>query len=114
MKQAKVLSKQELKRVLALCNTIRNRLALLLSHYAGLRVGEIASLYWNDVIDQSVQVKTDFYLKPENTKANEARQIHLNVMLQKELGIFWQILFQPLRGLSCQCCARGCVHSRSK
>lgn len=94
MKQAKVLTKQELKRVLALCNTMRNgqrnRLALLLSHYAGLRVGEIASLYWNDVIDQSGKIKTDFYLKPENTKANEARQVHLNMLLQKELQIFWQ------------------------
>jgi integrase/recombinase XerD len=48
MKQAKVLTEKEFKRALAICETMqngkRNRLMLLLSHYAGLRVGEIASL----------------------------------------------------------------------
>jgi integrase/recombinase XerD len=43
MKQAKVLTEKEIKRALAICETMqngkRNRLMLLLSHYAGLRVG---------------------------------------------------------------------------
>lgn len=44
LKQAKVLTDAELKRVLSVIaqgkHAQRNRLAVLLSHYAGLRVGE--------------------------------------------------------------------------
>jgi integrase/recombinase XerD len=93
MKQAKVLTKEELKRVFALCesaqNGHRNKIALLLSHHAGLRVGEIATLCWVDVLDRDSQIKPAFYLRPENTKANEARQVHLNQTLRKHLASFW-------------------------
>ena len=48
MKQAKVLTAAEMKRLLAVIAderyAERNRLAVMLSHFAGLRVGEIASL----------------------------------------------------------------------
>ena len=96
MKQAKVLTKAEMKSVLALCGTNpnghRNKIAILLSHHAGLRVGEIASLVWSDVLDRDQQVKTAFYLKPENTKAGEARQVQLSGHLQKQLTRFWSSL----------------------
>ena len=50
MKQATALTKSELQHVLAVVasgkHSQRNRIALLLSHYAGLRVGEIATLRW--------------------------------------------------------------------
>ena len=43
MKQVKVLDEREFKRVLAVVadgkHALRNRLALMLSHYAGMRVG---------------------------------------------------------------------------
>ncbi|MEO9682118.1 MAG: site-specific integrase [Tateyamaria sp.] len=93
VKQAKVLSSVELKRVVAICVTMqngkRNRLMLMLSHYAGMRVGEIASLKWTDVLDKDLKPKAMFYLKAENTKAKEARQVHLNAKLQKELATYW-------------------------
>lgn len=93
MKQAKVLSSEELKRVMVICtsmqNGARNRLMLMLSHYAGMRVGEIASLKWADVFDKEFKPKAMFYLKAENTKAKEARQVHLNGKLQKELTAYW-------------------------
>ena len=93
MKQAKVLTEKEFKRALAICETMqngkRNRLMLLLSHYAGLRVGEIASLKWKDVLDRDLKPKQMFYLKAENTKAKEARQVHLNAKLQKKLTTYW-------------------------
>ncbi|MEP5729580.1 MAG: hypothetical protein ABJL67_09395 [Sulfitobacter sp.] len=48
VKQAKMLTDAELKRVLAGCVTMRNgkrnRLMVMLCHYAGTRVGGIASL----------------------------------------------------------------------
>lgn len=89
LKQAKVLSDTELKRVLAVVaqgpHAARNRMALLLSHYAGLRVGEIATLAWADVLTVSGETKQQFYLRAENTKANEARAVHVNARLAREL-----------------------------
>lgn len=79
MKQARILTKSELKRVLELQkisrNGLRNRLSILLSHYAGLRVGEIALLDWNDILDINDRCKDIIYLTADQTKSSEARQI---------------------------------------
>src|SRR5690554_4977191 len=92
VKQAKVLDDAELKRVLAVAaqgkHAARNRLALLLSHYAGLRVGEIATLRWSDVVGTDGDIKQQFYLKAENTKSNEARPVHISRRLQRELSTY--------------------------
>lgn len=96
MKQARVLMKSELKRVLAVCSTHRhhrrNRLIILLSHYAGLRVGEIASLIWSDLLEADGSVKHVFYLSAENTKSNQARAVHLNELLRKEISIYFKAI----------------------
>lgn len=53
MKQAKTLTAPELKRVLAVVavnrHAPRNKLAIMLSYYAGLRVKEIDALVYSDV-----------------------------------------------------------------
>jgi len=101
MKQAKVLTDAELKRVLAIVaqgpHAQRNRIALLLSHYAGLRVGEIASLRWGDLLNREGRVRSQFYLLAENTKTNEARAVHLNERLLKELVAYKSCFKQELR-----------------
>jgi integrase len=55
MSQARVLNPQELRRVLDHVATrrhsARNRAMLLLTHYAGMRVGEVAALRINDVLN---------------------------------------------------------------
>ena len=55
MKQAKVLTVAERKRLLVVIandrHSERNRLAVMLSFLAGLRVGEIAALKVSDVVD---------------------------------------------------------------
>ena len=55
MKQAKVLSDQEVKRVLAVIgqerHPERNRMAFMLSYLAGMRACEISGLVVGDVID---------------------------------------------------------------
>ncbi len=90
MKQARVLNEAELKRVLTYCsgtkNAQRNRLAVLLSHYAGLRVGEIASLSWEQLLDMDGNVRSQFYLNAADTKAKEARLVHINAKLMAELA----------------------------
>lgn len=89
MKQAKVLTRAELKRVMSLCevsrNGKRNRLAVTFSHFAGMRVGEIAALKWAHVLDQDRHVKGMFYLDAAYTKSREARQVHINRNLQKQI-----------------------------
>jgi integrase/recombinase XerD len=101
MKQAKVLDDAELKRVLAVAgqgkHAARNRIALLLSHYAGLRVGEIATLCWADLVGADGEMKQQFYLKPEHTKSNEARPVHVSKRLQRELATYKNGLVRNVR-----------------
>lgn len=98
MKQARVLNSSELKRVLTVAAASkhgqRNRIALLLSHYAGLRVGEIASLRWQQLLETDGSIKAAFYLEAEDTKSGEARAVHLNPLLMKELTAYNNTLLQ--------------------
>ena len=56
-KQAKILSDEQIERLLLFVSTtrnpIRNRILVLLSLKAGLRAGEIAKLTWPMVLDPS-------------------------------------------------------------
>lgn len=101
MKQAKVLSSSELKRVLAVCaagkHAGRNRIALLLSHHAGLRVGEIASLTWGELLEVNGACRRLFHLQAKNTKANEARAVHVNDLLWRELERFRLSHAEPVK-----------------
>ena len=89
MKQAKVLSEAEFKRVLTVIGSMRhaerNRAALMLSHYAGMRVGEIAALKVGDVIDALGQVKDHVLLRGAITKSGEARTVFVGDKLRREL-----------------------------
>lgn len=89
MKQAKVLSKEELKRVLAVIahgrHAERNRMALMLSYYAGLRVGEIASLKWSQIVDESGRVRNEIRLDKSQTKGGQFRAVFVNAKLKREI-----------------------------
>ena len=89
MKQARVLTTAEIKRVLVFCNgtkhPVRNRLAVMLSHYAGLRVGEIAALTWDQLVEANGDIRHQFYLEAQTTKSNEARLVQVNAKLATEL-----------------------------
>ena len=99
MKQAKVLNEQELKRVLAVVASRthgpRNRLAIMLSHFAGMRVGEIAALTVGDIVDTQGDPRDRIYLKPSYTKGSFGRTIFANTRLQREITTY----FQSLSGL---------------
>ena len=92
MKQAKTLSETELKVVLAVVaqgrNPARNRAMLLMSHWSGMRVGEIASLRVGDVLDASGDVKNEIRLRPEQTKGRVGRTVMIGDKLQKELRLY--------------------------
>ena len=89
MKQARTLSKAELQRVLAVItagrHAQRNRIMILLSFYAGMRVKEIAALQIRDVFDANRSVKKSIQLAAEQTKGKKGRVVVLNKKLQKEL-----------------------------
>jgi len=92
MAQAKTLTKDELARVLDFIDTRRfsqrNRAMMLLTHLAGLRIGEVACLRWSDVINQDGTVKEEIRLLPDMTKGRHARTVFVNIRLREELQAY--------------------------
>lgn len=92
MKQARVPTDAEFKRVLAVVghtkHAARNRMAFMFSYLAGLRVGEIASLKVGDIIDGDGKVREQLRLSAEVTKGGHARVVFLSERLQKEIERF--------------------------
>ena len=90
MSQARVLNPQELRRVLDHVATrrhsARNRAMLLLTHFAGMRVAEVAALRINDVLNSDSTIKGEVRLMPDQTKGKHARTVYLNERMQKELS----------------------------
>ncbi len=88
-KQAKTLTQQELRRVLDYIATrshsVRNRAMLLCTFYGGLRVGEVASLRFADVIDATGNVRDEVQLLPEQTKGRHGRTVFISAKLKREL-----------------------------
>lgn len=89
-KQAKTLTQQELKRVLNVTTSqrhaARNRTMLLLTHYAGMRVGEVAALKYSDVMDSDGTVREQLHLTASQTKGQEGRTVFLSSRIRKELA----------------------------
>jgi len=89
MGQARVPTEAELKRLLAVVSQgrygARNRMALMLSYLAGLRVGEIASLRWGDLLDGEEKAREQLRLSAAVTKGGHARVVFLNARLRKEV-----------------------------
>lgn len=90
MKQAKTLTERELKAVLAHCRTRkhshRDRLAVLLGHWAGMRAKEIAALKRRHVLANDGSIRDSFLLTAEETKGRKARRVFVSSRLQKEIG----------------------------
>ena len=90
MAQAKTLSTEDLKRVLAYINTRphaqRNRTMLLLTAWAGLRVGEVAALRVGDVRAADGTVKSEMHLAADRVKHAHARTVFINERLRRELA----------------------------
>ena len=89
MSQAKTLTENELKIVLAIVaqgrHAERNRLMILLSHWGGMRVGEIAALRISDVIYHDDKICDEIRLTAEQTKGCQSRVVMIGERLHKEL-----------------------------
>ena len=92
MAQAKTLSAADIEQLLNYINTrkyaARNRSMMLLTHWAGLRIGEVACLRWNDVTNSDGQVKDEIRLLPDMTKGRHARTVFVSAKLRAELEAY--------------------------
>ncbi|MBU3609042.1 site-specific integrase [Polynucleobacter wuianus] len=92
MTQAATLTQQQLQRVLDYTRTRRhykrNRAIILLTHYAMLRVGEVAALRYCDVVDTDGEIKTETTLNAAQTKGNKARKVWFAEKIRVELAAY--------------------------
>ena len=92
MAQAKTLSDTELQRALEYAATtkaaVRNRAILLLTHWAGMRIGEVASVRYSDVLNADKQVLSEIHLAANQTKGSKSRVVLLSERMQHELAIY--------------------------
>lgn len=92
MRQARVLTEPELKRLLAVVAQSRyaerNRLAFMLSHLAGLRVGEIAGLLVGDVFEADGVIRERLVVRASIAKGGHERVVFLGGRLRHEIERF--------------------------
>jgi len=95
MKQAKVLTQKELKKVLDYIDAFdrhaeRNRAMLLLTHLCGCRVSEVASLKVSDVINDKDEVNDIIFLSAEQTKGSDSRRVFVNTKAKSAIKRYLQ------------------------
>lgn len=99
MAQAKTLTEKDLKRVLLFIaigkHAARNRAMLLITHWAGLRVGEVAALRFGDVVSADGSIKSEIRLLAEQTKGRHPRTVFLGERLRKELATYVATIKRP-------------------
>ena len=104
MAQAKTLSKAELKQLLDVTNSCsrypqRDSTMLLFTHLCGLRVGEVAALRFDDILDANGTVRDEMTLDAARTKSKRARKIFLPKQMQRQLQAYVNSLTkQPQHG----------------
>ena len=61
---------------------------LLVTHYAGMRVGEVAYLRYANVLDDLGKIRDEIQLEPAQTKGRHARTVFVNAKLKRELEAY--------------------------
>ena len=115
MAAAKSLTPTELERVLRYIaentNAHRNRVMLMCTVVAGMRVSEVAGLVIGDVRNADGTIRSEVFLSAERVKNNHARTVYINTRLQQELAEYiarrtWHTDAQPLFSTKRQRCGR--------
>jgi len=97
MSQAKTIQPDEFLKLLRALertrNARRNKTMIYLTHWAGMRVGEVASLNIKDVVNKDGSIKSEIYLDPTQTKGKKSRVVVIPRKLQDELSRFTSTLW---------------------
>jgi integrase/recombinase XerD len=92
MPQASVLNDSDIRRVFRIIETTRhaerNRLAFILSIYAGMRIGEIATVTIGDVATSHGEVRREIKLGPHQTKGSNGRTVVLFTRVRREIDVY--------------------------
>ena len=88
--QARTINAAELEKLLQVASNTkhpeRNRVILLLTHLAGMRIGEVAAVKIGDVVLNDKRVLDQINLKASQTKGSQSRTVLLNERMQVELA----------------------------
>ena len=104
--QAKTLNEQELMHVVSAASQgrwgTRNRALLLITHYTGMRVCEVASLRIHHVLNVQGEILNEIQLKSAETKGPKSRVVVVPERMRKELGSYLrkQFGFKSLSGVA--------------
>ena len=97
MGQAKALNEKEIKRMLSFIasrrHAERDRAMFLLTHLAGMRIGEVANLKIRDVLAADGAMREEIRLTAEQTKGKHSRTVTLSEKMRKELGKYVEYRF---------------------
>jgi len=90
MPQARTLTKSQIKQVVEVIKScsrypLRDVSMLMMTHLCGLRIGEVATLKIDGVMDASGKVLDEITLSAQITKNNEARKVMLPRKMQRHL-----------------------------
>lgn len=97
MKQARVLTEKELNLLLLYINTrrhaARDRLMVLMTFYAGMRIKEVCATTIKDVLANDGSIRYEINLSAEQTKGKYGRTVVLPEKLRKEIKSYLQTRF---------------------
>ena len=85
----KILSKQQLnvffKTIESFQHSQRNRLIVVLTYFCALRIGEVAQLKWENVLDKNYVVKDEIVFEKHQVKARQKQRVLLNKRARLEI-----------------------------
>lgn len=97
MSQAKTLNEKELKLLLLFAATrrygARDRAMVLMTHFAGMRIGEVAAVRVGDVLAADGTIRGEIRLTAAQTKGKHGRTVVVSEKLRKELLTYVQWRF---------------------
>lgn len=90
MSRARTLSPEELRHLLDHLarrrHALRNTTIVLLTYWAGLRVGEVAALQYGDIVDPDRRIRAEVELRQGSGRA--ARTVLLSSRLRQQLAVY--------------------------
>lgn len=97
MKQARTLNQKELNLLLLYINTrkhaTRDKVMVLMTYWAGMRIGEVAAIKIKDVLANDGTIRHEIHLTAEQTKGKFGRTVVLPEKLRKEIKDYLQNRF---------------------